>query len=92
MSVYLDVLIAHTDVIRARHTVQYRNLEVEVWETHEGAQDRLSFHPRSLEEILKKENQTHGIINTRDKHINNPLQVKGAERIRWMRIWGSLQI
>lgn len=48
LTIYLDILIAYNDVIRARHTLQYRNLVVKVRETHEGAQDCLSLHPWSL--------------------------------------------
>lgn len=55
---HLDI-IAYTDVIRARHTVQNRNLEVQVGETHKGAQDCLSLYPWSLPEM-----NTH----TKNKH------------------------
>lgn len=48
LTIYLDILFAYNDVIRARHTLQYRNLVVKVRETHEGAQDCLSLHPWSL--------------------------------------------
>lgn len=60
---YLDILIAYNNVIRARHTLQYRNLEVKVGETHEGAKDCLSLHPWSLAEMYKKNTKTQNMLS-----------------------------
>lgn len=56
LTIYLDILTAYNDIIRARHTLKYRNLEVMVGETHEGAQDCLGLHPWSLTEMRKQNN------------------------------------
>lgn len=75
VSKYLDVLTAHSDVIRTRHALQDGDLEVEVGETHEGAQDGLSLHPRSLGAIRERE-QTRSVV----------AQSKGTVPLQWKSI------
>lgn len=89
LTTYFDILIAYNDVIRARDSLQYGNLDVKVGQTHKGAQHSLSLHPWSLAEIKKKKsnkkNQTiHAIINFLMLHENNP--IPGNRKVV---IWGK---
>lgn len=88
LTIYLDILIAYIDVLRARHTLQYRNLEVKVGETHEGAQDCLSLHPRSLAE-MRKQNNTLSLIPL-NQHENNPPSRKQEGHYPGERDWRDL--
>lgn len=58
--VYLDVFIAHNNLMGTRHVLQHRNLVINVGKTHEGTQDGLSLDPRRL----KKKTTKHQIINS----------------------------
>lgn len=46
--IYLDVLIAHNDLVRSGNVLQHRNLVINVGKTHQGTQDGLSLDPRRL--------------------------------------------
>lgn len=54
-NIYLDVFIAHNNLMGTRHVLQHRNLVINVGKTHEGTQDGLSLDPRRL----KKTTQNH---------------------------------
>lgn len=56
INIYLDVFIAHNNLMGTRHVLQHRNLVINVGKTHERTQDGLSLDPRRLKKTTQKKN------------------------------------